>query len=469
MDTRSKIISGLVFLAIVSTLSVYFLMANSRVVQGEITGDEITVYNPANEWDSGLVFVKRTVDAELKDTLSTVSVSDMPETIIPNSVIVIDKDKSSSVLEMNYDFSIVSSGKMLEKNIGKTIEVATKDKQFKGELVKYDGSTVILKTAEGILSIPFSQITWIRFDEIPKDYTSTPVLSWTVQNYKTGKHSYEVDYLASGASWDCAYVVYLKDKEKAKFVGNVKITNLCGASWNDVNLNLVAGDIHRVLAERGYADRVMLKAAPAETAQPQFKRTALEEYYMYALQRKVTLKDKETKVIPLVQIEDVSYEKQFMYDAQRWGENSKVAVIIHFKNSKENGLGEPLPKGIIRVYRTDGQGSVQFLGEDEIDHTPKDEDVDVWIGNAFDLVGESDTVSQRSCGTYCWETTRKITLRNHKDEDVRIKVKDQWSPNCRIVESSENPEKKKGSYVQWDVPVPKNGEKTISWTYKCEW
>jgi hypothetical protein len=254
---------------------------------------------------------------------------------------------------------------------------------------------------------------------------------------------------------------------------------------SDLKLKLVAGDVNRVppeQAEMGRARRMMMAAMDAE---PSFAEKSFFEYHLYTLQRPTTLADNETKQIELVTASDAPVQKRFIYDPNggtsfggwvqtepSFGETAekKVFVMLEFKNTKENRLGIPLPKGRVRVYKQDTDGSLEFVGEDRIDHTPKDETVRVKMGNAFDIVGER-TRQNINSGLRTLTETFQVKLRNHKEESVTVRVVERlnrWS-GWKIVDASAKWTKKDAHTIEFDVPVAKDGESTVSYTVKYAW
>ncbi|HFD38254.1 MAG TPA: DUF4139 domain-containing protein [Anaerolineae bacterium] len=326
------------------------------------------------------------------------------------------------------------------------------------------------------------------FPALPEGLITRPTLVWQVEAAQGGSQDVEVTYLTNGVNWQATYNVILADDEKSlDLTGWVTLDNQSGTSYRDAKLKLIAGDIHRA-PTRGYADEVpaykAMEAAPA----PPVEERAFFEYHLYEVQRPVTVKDRQTKQIEFATASDVPADKFFVYDGSQtrfWGyyeplsdpsygiaTNKKVMVMIEFDNSEEAGLGIPLPKGTLRVYKNDVDGSTLLIGEDAIDHTPKDETVRLYIGDAFDIVGERvqtdfkvDTNKRRMDEAF------EITLRNHKDEDVEVRVVEhlyRWS-EWQILESSQEYDKKDSQTIEFRVPVKANGEAVVTYTVRYEW
>ena len=326
---------------------------------------------------------------------------------------------------------------------------------------------------------------------LPEGLILKPQLEWLVTNTREGEHKTEISYLAGALSWTCNYVALLaKDDARLDLTGWVTLTNGSGTSFRNAGLKLVAGDINLVRQEFA-EDRMMLKGAVNEAAQPQFTQSELFEYKLYTLQRRTDLNNNETKQIELTSGKNVASRKVFIYDglADQWRSwyrnysyrnqgsfgqqsNQKVGVYVTFKNDEKSGLGIPLPKGKVRVYKRDDEGKEEFIGEDQIDHTPKDEEVKLYLGNAFDIVGERAQKDFKviSSGHVATETI-EIKLRNHKAEAVTVDVYEhpwRWS-GWEITSASAEYVKVDQSTVRFPVRLAKDGEKVITYTIQYSW
>ena len=239
-------------------------------------------------------------------------------------------------------------------------------------------------------------------------------------------------------------------------------------------MKLVAGDIHRVQAAGAQAPYYLENRVYKSVQEEQFTEESFFEYHLYSLQRKTTIKDKETKQISLFTSSGVPVTKEYVFDSSRsyWYRSqsqNKVNVMLKFTNSEENGLGIPLPKGTIRVYKEDSSGQLQFIGEDSIDHTPKDEPVRIYVGDAFDVTAKRTVVEHTKIGSHKWRQQVKVELNNHKDEDIEVIVKDRLYCNWEITESTHDYEKTDAWNFEFTVPVPKDGNETLEFTavYEC--
>jgi hypothetical protein len=328
---------------------------------------------------------------------------------------------------------------------------------------------------------------------LPEGLVLKPQLEWLLTNSKEGQHKVEMSYLAGAMSWSCDYVTLIgKDDTKLDLTGWVTLTNTSGTTFRNAGLKLVAGDVNIVRDEMIQEARMAKSMlAAAEGDRPQFAQSELFEYKLYALQRRTDLNNNETKQIELTSGRNVPSRKVFIYDGlgDQWRfwlnnfsyrsqgsfgqqSNPKVGVYVTFKNEERAGLGIPLPKGKVRVYKRDADGKEQFIGEDRIDHTPKDEEVRLYLGNAFDIVGERAQKDFKSFASgRIVEETIELKVRNHKEEAVDVQVYEhpwRWS-QWEILSSSTAWEKVDQSTLKFPVRIPKDGEKVVRYTIRYSW
>jgi len=328
---------------------------------------------------------------------------------------------------------------------------------------------------------------------LPEGLIIRPQLEWLVSNTREGSHRSEISYLAGGLSWSSDYVALLNAEDtKLDLTGWVTLTNASGTSFMNAGLKLVAGDVNVVQEEfsgRLRAQKTMM--ADVAEAAPQFQQTELFEYKLYTLQRKTDVRDNETKQVELIAGKNVPARKMFIYDGvgDQWRmwynnysyrsqgsfgqmSNGKVGVYMTFKNEEKGGLGVPLPKGKVRVYKRDADGKEQFIGEDRIDHTPKDEEIRLYLGNAFDIVGERAQKDFRTIASgHVVEETIEIKLRNHKSEAVEVQVYEHpWRWNqWEVVSASGEWQKVDQSTLRFPVKLSKDGEKVVRYTVRYSW
>ncbi|MGA9365652.1 MAG: hypothetical protein WBW16_14915 [Bacteroidota bacterium] len=475
---------------------------------------DLTIYNA----NLALVREERTLD--LKKGLSHVIIPDIPATIDGTSLhfLSLTDPGAVKVIEQNYQYDLVHQAKLLEKYLGRTVDFVRVDPSTQKEytvqgkllstgyraqpqgaydnLGNYLGTRVDYQQSSGMVAeingkIEINPAGRIVLPSLPEGLILKPQLDWLIDNTNGGEHRAEISYLASDLSWNSNYVALVNKGDNAlDLTGWVTLTNNCGTSFHDAGLKLVAGDIHFVRGEVRPAD-VERGLAKESVQAPQFKQAELFEYYIYTLQRHTDINNNETKQIELVSSSGVPAKKMFIYDglAGQWRSwrlgqgyrdqasfgqqsNPKVGVFLTFRNEQKSGLGIPLPKGKVRVYKRDDDGKEQFVGEDLIDHTPKDEEIRLYLGDAFDLVGERAQKDFRTIVSgHVYDETFEIKVRNHKSEEAEVLVYEHpWRWNqWEITKSSTDWVKVDQTTIRFPVRIPKDGEKVISYTIRYTW
>ncbi len=369
---------------------------------------EITVYNQ----NLGLVKDRRII--EFKKGENIIKWTDVASLIDATSVHfkALKYENEVRIQEQNYEYDLVSADKLLEKYIDKAITVITKDNQiYEGFLLSFDSNQLVI-AKDKIIMVSRENIRDIKFSELPQGLITKPTLIWKIISDIGDKNLCELTYLTKGINWYADYVAIIDDKDKnLDLTGWVTIDNQSGTTYKNAKLKLIAGDIH-LLKPKEVIREMMYESAVRAAAPKEFEEEALFEYHMYSLTRPTTLKDRQTKQINLLSGNNIPCEKVFTYNGTQYGK--KVQVNLEFVNSKKNGLGIPLPKGKFRVYKMDKEDSLQFIGEDEIDHTPNDEEVRIYIGDAFDVVGERKIADRHKITSQIREDTYEIEIRNRK-------------------------------------------------------
>ena len=414
----------------------------------------VTVYN------ENLGLVRDIREVEFPKGVGEVRFTDVAARILPTSVHF--KSDMAALLEQNYEYDLVDAAKLLSKYIDHEVKLTDEDANvYLGMLLASSGDIVLRERDGKIRSLSRDRIVNVEFPELPEGLITRPTLVWLVDGKKAGKGKAEISYLTEGMSWHAEYVAVTDKKDESlDLTGWVSIDNRSGTTYKNARLKLMAGDVQIVRDKgRGRAKRIF--GATAESAAPQFEEQPFYEYHLYTLQRPSTLKDNQVKQISLFPTAAVkSVEKEYRME---WtGEKGKAKVTLVFKNEKQNGLGIPLPKGKIRVYKEGPDGGQEFVGEDRIDHTPSNEEVRVSTGKAFDIVGERrETDRKRN------ERAVEIKIRNRKDETVEIIVPEYLHGDWTILEATEGWEKKSATVIEWKVKVKSDEEKVI--TYRVLW
>ena len=301
---------------------------------------------------------------------------------------------------------------------------------------------------------------------------------WLLEN-RQKNHTIEASYLTNGINWKANYVAVLsKDDKKLDLSGWVTIDNRSGTTYHDATLKLVAGDVNRIQPERPTELMVMAESVRGGR-QPAFEEEAFFEYHLYTLQRKATVKNNQTKQIGLLEAGGIGVKKSFVYApygryfTSRMGgpdSHTKVGVYVSFENTKANNMGMPMPKGVVRMYKKDSDGALQFVGEDRIDHTPEDEKIRLRMGNAFDVVAERVQTDFKVLSSgHLYESSYKVTIRNHKDEDVVVQVVERLYGDWEVVTKSHAFEKESANRIRFDLPVERKSSAELTYTVRIKY
>lgn len=456
---------------------------SASIAQAQDESVELTVYN------QNIALVRDTRSFDLGQGVNEVRFSDVASQIDPTSVHFrsLTDPQGTAVLEQNYEYDIVGTHKLMQKYLDQAIELVTQDgSEYQGTLLSGADDVILQDATGGVTVVRLDQIQQFNFPELPEGLITRPTLVWLLEAGQGGDQNVEVTYMTGGINWAADYVVQLNEDDTALDLnGWITLDNRSGATYSDAKLKLVAGDVNviqkvMVTADRGMAFEEAMPAAPPPVAEREFF-----EYHLYDVQRPVTVRDNQTKQIEFTSATDVPAEKFFVYDGAPglgfygygipdpgYGtySNPDVNIYLQIENEEESGLGIPLPAGRVRVYKADVDGSLQFVGEDQIDHTPKDETLRLLLGNAFDIVGERRQTDFQQLGRDVIEESFEITVRNHKDEDVEVRVVEhlfRWNEWEIVQESAGHTKLDQGS-VEWRLPVPADGESTLTYTVRYE-
>ncbi len=445
----------------ISVVFALFLMALPLCAQSDLS---LTVTN------SDLALVRETRTIQLKKGIQNFLLKDMPSGIDPTSVLVDAKSNGFQVLEQNYEYDLINVNKVLQKSLDQTIWLV--DPQlgmFSGKLLSVSDDYLLLRDDEGKIQIvprnDQQKVVLRNLDSAKTGFITRPALLWKINAQQQGKHTFHLSYLTGGLNWHADYVGKLnKDDNSMQLAAWVTVKNNSGKTYANARLKLMAGKLNLVRRERGiYPTKMLMKAASAES---QFKEKALFEYHLYTLQRPTTLKQNQIKQIQLFPESQVPVAK--LYEVTSNNPN-KVNVYLSFKNSKANHLGIPLPAGKLRVYK-EADGDLEFVGEDRIDHTPKDETVKLKLGTAFDLVSQRKEIKTEKIGKIGRKRTVEYRLRNHKKTDVVITVREIiWaSETPKLIASDIKPSTVSGRSIEYKVPVKAGQETRFKFTYYFE-
>ena len=442
-------------------LSLLILASSSLFAQNaEQKSISVAVYN------NNLGVVKDVREMNIKSGISTIKITDVAQQIDPTSVHI---NIDGNVMEQNYQYDLVSLSKILQKYVDNNIQMINdKGELIEGKLLSSFGNQIVLKKKDGsLLMIPSADKYRISVNKLPGGLITKPTLVWKLDSKNSGTQNVEISYQTTGMDWHAEYVAVL-DKNDSKIDLNswVSIANHSGATYKNANLKLVAGDVHRAAQPR--TDRVaeFSMAAQAKT-NSQFNEKSFFEYHIYKLLNPTTLSNNETKQISLFEAQDVSVKKIFLYKSGQYNYNrqNKVAVIIKFENSKKNNMGMPMPKGKVRVYKSDG-GSIEFIGEDWIDHTPRNEKLKLKIGDAFDVLAKEKLVDEKRISDKVYERTFSITLTNRKEKAITVNVERNLGTNWKILKTTHKFEKENAGKVLFKINVDKNSKTELKFTVR---
>jgi hypothetical protein len=430
----------------------------------------VTIYN------SNIGLVKDTRLIDLKPGIHELKFMDVAGKIDPTTVHIKSLINGSSldILEQNYEYDLLSPQKLLEKYVGQKVQLGIYNNETKKE--EFIEATLLSTQGGNIFQIGdkihIGQYGRVLLSKIPENLIPQPTLVWMLENRLSRPQRVEASYLTSGINWKADYVAVLNKLDTmTDMTGWVTIDNRSGATYQNALLKLVAGDIHRVQGEMRM-DYARPMAAAKEASSQQFKEESFFEYHLYTLDRRTTIKENQTKQMSLLDAYQVPVKKLFLFSGQphyyysRYDQRTnkqKVGVFLELENTKKNNLGMPLPKGTIRVYKEDKDGSLQFVGEDRIDHTPKDEKFKIKIGEAFDVVGERVQTEYKHLGYNLYEVAFEVSLRNHKKEDIKVLVEEPIPGDWEMLSNTHPFEKMSAHLIRFDVPVAKDKEVKVKY------
>ncbi len=407
-------------------------------------------------------------------------------------------DPALQVVEQDFQFDLASADRILEKHLDREVTAVRGDgSRVSGRLLSFDAGQLVLQGAagEGITILARgANVSHLRFAELPGGLTTRPTLVWLLHAPAAGEHLLDVAYETAGMSWSADYTAVVSpDESRVDLSAWVTIENRSGATYRDARLKLVAGDVHRAPRQAGQlmAMERSMAAMPAGGTLPGFEEKSFFEYHLYTLGRPTTLADRSLKQIELFPpVAGVPCRKIYVYDGaallpdwygggpnmeQSFGpqSNRKVDVYLEAENRAAHGLGMPLPAGRVRVHKADeADGSLELVGEDRIDHTPKDEKVLLRLGSAFDIVGERrQTAFEVNYDAHWIRESFEMKIRNHKREPVQVRVRERlyrWV-NWNMERASHELVKQDARNVYFPVTVPTDGEVVVTYTVKYSW
>lgn len=447
------------------------LAAERPVGLQDQTGVAVTIYNE----NLALVRDRRMVTLDQGENhLAFIDVSAM---IRPETALLLGEKAPLSVLEQNFDFDLLTPEKLLEKSVGDQVRLVTTNPATGAETVEpatvlSTAGGVVLQVGDRIVTNPPGQIV---FAGVPAGLRARPTLVLDVASPSAGREPVELSYLTGGLSWRADYVAKLTaDESHLDLNGLVTLTNTSGTSYKDAHLQLVAGDVNQVKPKMEM--RAMPMAAAAMPAPPPMAEESLFEYHLYTLGRPTTIAQNQTKQVALLSATGVPVRKEYRfvgisnaYD-YRSGDEQRVnaAVRLAFDNDEASHLGMPLPKGIVRVYKDDSNGQGQFVGEDQIEHTPSKEVVRLQLGQAFDVTARSRQTSFEKIADNTYELAFAVEIKNAKKEPITATVLETVPGDWRMLSESLKHESPNSNQAQWQVPVPAEGKADLAYKLRIK-
>jgi hypothetical protein len=487
----------------------------TRVKEAEGGSPALTIYNQQ------FAVVRQTIPMSLKQGANHVEVMDITGHLEPDSVILrpVEAGRRLQILEQNYRNDAVTQGLLLSLYEGKTIDFVLPDKEVvKGKIIRsgfvpHSASAYSMYGQQYYLAqqsyaqsggsepvievngqLRFTLPGQPMFPALVDDTILKPTLSWDLATDKAGATPAELSYVTGGMSWVSSYNVVAPPKgDELEMVGWVTLDNQSGKTFREARIKLMAGDVNKVQPQRAMiTDMARSAFGGIGGGEPAVTEKAFDEYHLYTLENATTLHDRETKQVEFVRAAGIQSKTVYIYDGLRveqnyanWPmetirsqesygvlSNPKVWVMKEFKNSKENNLGMPLPKGRLRFYRRDDDGQLEFTGENEIDHTPKDEMIRVFTGNSFDMTGERHRTNYKIDTNARWvDESFEIKVRNHKSTAAEVRVVEhlyRWT-NWEISKNSDSFAKLDSQTVAFTVKIPADGEKVVNYLVHYSW
>ncbi len=448
-------------------------------VNGEIvtTGDDqqsisLTIYN------SDLALVRDTRKINPGKGEQVLAFKEISSKIMPETALI--AGKNIDVIEQNFEFDLLTPATLLNKYVGKTVILARSNEKTGEQRI----NATVLSTANGVVLKIGNQIETsvdgrLIYPDVPKNLREKPTLTMLLNSEKSGERSIALTYLTRGLSWKADYVAQLNsDDSRLDLKGWVTLTNQSGTRYDRAKLQLVAGDVNRAVPKTPIpvdAERMVMRAAVAPASR--IAEESLLEYHLYTVNRPTTVKENQSKQIALLEEENGICQKKYTLMSGSphfyWNKTGRIYtkksidVSLEFKNDKASNFGTPKPAGTIRVYKKDSAGFFQFVGEDNISHTPENEQVEIQLGRAFDVTADrkqTDFIMKKATqkNLRIYESAYEIKLKNAKDKDVTVNVMETLPGDWQMISQSHEHVKKSAAAVSWKMAVPAKGSTTLT-------
>lgn len=433
------------------------------------TGIALTVYN------DNLGLVKDTRVLDLKAGTQEIRFDDVAALIDATSVHfrALDNPGDVTLFEQNFQYDLADADRLLQRYLGQAVTVQPKGEgaaavPVGGTLLSFDPNNLVLKSERGVSILNRGEVRSVNLADLPGGLVVKPTLVWNVAARNSGREGVEVSYLTGGIGWHAEYVAVVNAEDTSiDLTGWVSIDNQSGASYENAKLKLVAGDIHRAEPEGYPVPQRLQMAMKSVDAAPEFQEESFFEYHLYALDQPATVRDRETKQLSLFPQATTAIVKKMTYDGERRPKD--VVVSVEFMNGKSAGLGMPLPKGKVRVYKKARDGAQEFVGEDRIDHTATDEKVRLRLGNAFDVVGERVQTDFQRIDDRTMKRTIKIELRNHKQVAAAVSAIEHLPGDWTVTDKTHDFKKVDSHTIEFPVSIPAGGTVSITYTARLRY
>ncbi len=446
-------------------------LAETSVDASAQTGIAVTIYN------SNLALVTDSRRMALAAGENEIAIIEVSAGIRPETALLTSGGTALDILEQNFDFDLLSPQKLLEKSVGQTIRILRahpqtgEDREEEAMVLSVAEGGVVLKIGDRIEVMPPGRLV---YSAVPTNLRARPTLVVKLLSDKAGEIPVDLRYLTHGLSWAADYVASLSPDEKTLDLnGWVTLTNQSGIAYRQAKLQLVAGEVNQVMPmmQRELAMDMVGASAPMKM---KMQAEAAFEYHLYSLDRPTTIKENQTKQVALLAAQGIPVEKQYLfanaaqvagYYGQPIGAMERVnaEVLMKFENDEASHLGVPLPAGVIRVYKADSDGDSIFLGEDAIEHTPKNEKVELTLGRAFDLTARAKQTEYERISDTVFENAYEIEIKNAKTEKVTVTVREFLPGEWKILEESHAHEKVDSNNAEWQIEVPAEGSATLGY------
>lgn len=453
------------------TLSVCAQSGEQRSTLSDQNEVAVTIYN------ENLALVKDQRKVNIQSGLSSLAFRDVSAKMRPETALLrsLNASESLSVLEQNFDFDLLTPQKLLEKYVGHSVKIirsnsVTGQETTETAQVLSANNGVVLKIGDRIETGISGRLI---YGDVPSNLRDRPTLVMLLENTGAQQQDVELSYLTGGLAWQADYVLELNAKDDhLNISGWVTLTNTSGASYKNARLQLVAGDINQVRPQmKGRAQMDAMLATPLASARKEMTQENLFEYHLYSLNRPTTLSENQTKQVALLSASGVPVRKEFLLRGSDYyyqssygniGQKIKIGVYLEFDNKESAKLGMPLPKGVVRVYKKDGAGNGQFIGEDTVDHTPKNETVRLKLGDAFDVTADKKQTDFKKIGgsgayNYRFESAYEVVIKNAKSEAVTVTVQEPMPGDWQVLSESQPHTKGASNTAVWKVRVPAEG------------